>query len=904
MTPTSTFLEAMRNAAATAGTDRGFRYYSSPTDAEFVSYAELERQGRADAAALAAGGHRPGDVAVLAFEPGLGFIRSLYAAFAAGLVAAPVPVAAMRHPEAARHRLEAIVADSRSRLVLTEGAALSPLGIAGGDSVAGARVVDLSTLGGSADDWRPPAIDADSLALLQYTSGSTGVPKGVMVSHGNLVANEAAITGAVGITASSSTVGWLPHYHDMGLVGQLLQPISVAADSVLTSPSQFLRRPLLWLRLITEHRSTHTVGPDFAYGLCTRLVSDEQLAGLDLASLEGVITGAEPVRSPTLAAFAARFAPAGFRAAAFVPAYGMAETTLLVTASVRDGAVTPITVDAGALEAGHLRPGTDGHRTRRARVLRSAGRGPRRRDRRSGDGRPRARRRDRRDPRARPERRPGLLEPAAGDVGGVRRHDHGRSDRLRYLRTGDLGALVDGELVITGRLKDLIIIRGRNLYPQDLETTAEALLHSGCLSAAFEGMASQPQVGPRRRSRPRPPPVRGPGRIRRAGASLRRRGVHDPRARGRAHPQGDAPAHDEREGAARADPVPPGRRSAGHRAHRGLRRAGDDVSIALRSVGDGAASRRRSGGRGVRPVPRGPARRGIRHHHRPVDRARRAIRVPGRSRRRGRRVGAPALVRARGARRLAPRRARADDDDPAPRRSRPHGRRRGRQDVPRGRRLVDRRGADRDDHGRPRARRRSHRLGPHGAGTRLRPLQHGDDGRHRRACRGRRREVADQQRPAVPRDDGARPHGRFRAEGALAGARRQASPGCGRVRHAAEGLDARHPRGRHQRARHSPRGRRARPPRGTAGTRARDRAEEPPTDQAPVHGALPRRRRSPRRDRGGVRRVPAGPTVAASRSSPRVARPSGRRWPTRCSRSRSWSQVRGRSTERPTRWPS
>jgi acyl-CoA synthetase (AMP-forming)/AMP-acid ligase II len=494
MTPNSTFLDAMRDAADAAGAERGFRFYSSPHDSEFASYAQLELQGRADAAALAADGHRPGDVVVLAFEPGLGFIRSLYAAFAAGLVAAPVPVAAMRHPEVARQRLEAIIADSGSRLVLTEGTALLPLGIVDGDSVAGARVVEVSTLAGAADDWRSPAIGSDSLALLQYTSGSTGVPKGVMVSHGNLVANEAAITSAVGITAASRTMGWLPHYHDMGLVGQLLQPISVAADSVLTSPSQFLRRPLLWLRLISEHRSTHTVGPDFAYGLCTRLVTDEQLATLDLSALEVVITGAEPVRNATLAAFSSRFAPAGFRAAAFVPAYGMAETTLLVTASVRDHAVAPISADAGSLEQGLLRAAGDD------RVVELVSCGP---------------------PAAGHEI--AIVDPAtgatspAGEIGEILVRGpsvaQGYWNRPRetaevfgatiagdgtgtvYLRTGDLGALVDGELVITGRLKDLIIIRGRNLYPQDLETTASALLHSGCLSAAFEGTASQPQVG-------------------------------------------------------------------------------------------------------------------------------------------------------------------------------------------------------------------------------------------------------------------------------------------------------------------------------------------------------------------------------------------------------------------------
>ena len=493
----STFVDVMMSTAVAAGDGRGIRFYSSPTDSEFRSYAAFDRQARADAASLTALGHAPGGVVILAFDPGLAFIRALYATFYAGLVAAPVPVAAMRQPGAALGRLEAIIADSRSVLVLTDGTALAAMGLEPGQAPAGASVRQVTTLAGEADaaTWTPPPITAESLALLQYTSGSTGAPKGVMVSHGNLVANEAAITQAAGISAASRTMGWLPHYHDMGLVGQLLQPISVGADSVLTSPSQFLRRPLLWLRLISQYRSTHTVGPDFAYGLCTRLVTDEQLDELDLSALEGVITGAEPVRGSTLAAFSHRFAAAGFHGRAFIPAYGMAETTLLVTASVRSGPVEPIRVDAAGVESGELHEPTSADR-----VVELVSCGP---------------------PAAGHEI--AIMDPASG----LRAHEgaigeilvrgpsvaQGYWDRpeetelafgatlvgepggRRYLRTGDLGALVDGELVITGRIKDLIIIRGRNLYPQDLETTAEAFLHSGCLSAAFEGLGSQPAVG-------------------------------------------------------------------------------------------------------------------------------------------------------------------------------------------------------------------------------------------------------------------------------------------------------------------------------------------------------------------------------------------------------------------------
>ncbi|KRE25943.1 fatty acyl-AMP ligase [Agromyces sp. Soil535] len=495
MNPKGTFLDVMRNAAATAGDARGFRFYASPSDSVFASYEALDRQARADAAALVASGHAAGDVAVLAFDPGLGFIRALYAVFYAGLVAAPVPVAAIRQPDAALRRLASIVADSGSRIVLTEGGALLPLCVAPDDSVGEARVVSIDSLVGRIEEWVPPASDAGSLALLQYTSGSTGTPKGVMVSHGNLVANEAAITSALGLSAASRLVGWLPHYHDMGLVGQLLQPIFFAGDCVFTSPNQFLRRPLLWLKLITQHRATHTVGPDFAYALCTRLVTDEQLAGLDLSSLEGAITGAEPVRVETLRAFAERFARAGFQADAFIPAYGMAETTLLVTAKAAGRVVATIQADAAGIEQGVLRAPVDG-----GRAVDLVSCGP------AADG-----------------HRIEIVDPVSGErlvdgeIGEIlvsgpsvaqgywRRPDAtaavfgvtipGDGDDHRYLRTGDLGTSVAGELLITGRLKDLIIIRGRNIYPQDLEQTASTLLHAGCLSAAFEGSASQPAVG-------------------------------------------------------------------------------------------------------------------------------------------------------------------------------------------------------------------------------------------------------------------------------------------------------------------------------------------------------------------------------------------------------------------------
>ena len=490
----SEFVRRLRLTADSAE-GRGIRFYRSPTDFSDASYAELDTDARARAVELSRAGLAPGDVAILAFEPGLPFVRALLACLYAGVAAAPVPITAMRNADAVRQRLLAILQDAGAKAVLTETGALDGLGLQGETSIADAVVIPVDgPSSASPGDWSMPAIDESALAILQYTSGSTGLPKGVMVSHGNLYANQQAIGGVVGMTADSVAVGWLPHYHDMGLIGQILQPIFVGASLRMTSPSQFLRRPVLWLRLISEHRATHTVGPDFAFALCSRLVTDEQLAELDLSSLKTVITGAEPVRIATLEAFTARFAPAGFRGEAFVPAFGMAETTLLITAH-RDG-VPPraIVVSAEALERDEIAPATGGERSAQLVPCGAPGAGM-----------------DIAivDPATATELRDGRIgeiwvrgtsvaqgywrrpEQTADDFGATLA---GFSDEV-YLRTGDLGAMIDGELVITGRLKDLIIVRGRNIYPQDLEHSAAALLGTGCLSAAFERPGAAPEVG-------------------------------------------------------------------------------------------------------------------------------------------------------------------------------------------------------------------------------------------------------------------------------------------------------------------------------------------------------------------------------------------------------------------------
>ncbi|MBT2509712.1 fatty acyl-AMP ligase [Streptomyces sp. ISL-98] len=447
-----------------------------------VTYADLDRMGRHEAVRLWRAGYRPGDRALLAFEPSLDFLRAVYGAMYAGLTVVPAPVTPGRHLEAIRDWVVSIAADAGSSLVMTTESVAQEL-----SGMEGLTLWRLSDLGDAAhaEAWEEPGLTPDDVAVLQYTSGSTGQPKGVVITHGNLVANERSIAAVTGIDADTVAVGWLPHYHDMGLVGMYLQIAFAGAELIAMSPALFLRRPALWLELITKHRGTATVGPDFAYALCARLVTDEKLEELDLSSLRTVITGAEPVRISTLQRFADRFARCGFQLSAFVPAYGMAEATLIVTAKRPDTSVGTLAVDPAALEQGSAVSSASAD----AAVLVSCGPPT-------------------------PEHEVVIVDPASlspvtdGTVGeicvhgpsiaggywrrpdetaqsfGVRPGGYGRP----FLRTGDLGFLHEGELFVTGRIKDLVIVHGRNIYPTDVETSLAGHLtgRGDAVTAAFE----------------------------------------------------------------------------------------------------------------------------------------------------------------------------------------------------------------------------------------------------------------------------------------------------------------------------------------------------------------------------------------------------------------------------------
>ncbi|MDC6169389.1 non-ribosomal peptide synthetase [Paucibacter sp. XJ19-41] len=433
------------------------------------TYAELDQRVRALAANLQAR-FSIGDRALLLLNNDEHYVISFMACLYAGLVAVPVfPPESMREQHVAR--LRAIAEDCQAACLLTTSAMLPQLRQAGPvlASIEALVVDELATFAGnheSAQAWREHEPDIGDLAFLQYTSGSTATPKGVMVSHGNLAANEWAIEEGLSVGADDVFVSWLPLFHDMGLIGGLLQPIHRGIPVVLMTPAFFLERPLRWLETISRHRGTISGGPDFAYRLCVERVSEEQLRRLDLSCWRLAFSGAEPVRHDTLRAFIDRFAPAGFPAEAVYPCYGLAEATLFVTGGIRGqglvshgfsverlrqgqaavDAKAPLLVSCGSPVSGHdveimstetLTSASDGEVGEIWASGPSLGQGY--------WGRPK--------------------ETAQTFV---------EQDGRRWLRTGDLGFRHQGLLYVAGRLKDLIIVRGHNLYPQDLERTVEA----------------------------------------------------------------------------------------------------------------------------------------------------------------------------------------------------------------------------------------------------------------------------------------------------------------------------------------------------------------------------------------------------------------------------------------------
>lgn len=454
-----------------------------------LSYRELDRQARAIAAALQARGLR-GERVLLLYVPGLEFIAALFGCLYAGAVAVPAYPPTPGQGDRALPRLQAIVADADPALVLSTAGLLEVAQFVFEQAPELARLPrdasDRLALAGVEERWQEVTPDPADVALIQYTSGSTATPKGVCVTHGALAVNLQMIARASRHDADTIVCSWLPFYHDFGLVGGILLPVSLGARAVLLPPFDFLQRPIAWLRALQAYGATDSFVPNFALDLCVRKTTAEERRSLDLSRVERIVVAAEPVRPATLERFAEVFAAHGLRRGRLFPAYGLAEAVVGVSGGPFTRPCRVARIDRDELGRGRWveSEGDD----RRTSALAGCG-----------------------------EPLPGVevvvVDPATrrplpdGGVGELwvrgpnvasgywNRPEASAEtfdarladgDPRSFLRTGDLAALVDGEVFITGRIKDLIVVRGRNHYPQDLERTVERCdprIRPGCTAA-------------------------------------------------------------------------------------------------------------------------------------------------------------------------------------------------------------------------------------------------------------------------------------------------------------------------------------------------------------------------------------------------------------------------------------
>ncbi|ERT03827.1 AMP-binding enzyme family protein, partial [Lyngbya aestuarii BL J] len=326
----NTLVDLLRARATHESEQVGYRFLlDGETQEVSLTYQALDQQSRAIAAHLQSI-CQPGERALLLYQPGLDYISAFFGCLYAGVVAVP---AYPPRPNRSLERIEAILADSKATVALTSQSILSLINrqLEQVQSLQTLHWVATDTLETFADHWQEPVLTSDSLAFLQYTSGSTATPKGVMIAHGNLLQNLAAIHRCFGHSPQSQGVIWLPPYHDMGLIGGVLQPLYGGFGVVLMSPLMFLQRPLRWLEAISRDQATTSGGPNFAYDLCVRKIAPAQREGLDLSSWELAFNGAEPIYDEVIERFTEAFAPYGFRREAFYPCYGLAEATLIVS---------------------------------------------------------------------------------------------------------------------------------------------------------------------------------------------------------------------------------------------------------------------------------------------------------------------------------------------------------------------------------------------------------------------------------------------------------------------------------------------------------------------------------------------------------------------------------------------
>ena len=486
-----TLVDLLEYRAAIQPSHTVFRFINSDGAEDAVlTFATLQRRARAIAAHLAE--HVvPGDRVVLLVPPGLEYVAAFFGCLYAGVVAVP---AYPPNPRRADPRVARIVADCGARIALVSDAFMARLDgwLALTPELSGLTWLDAGRLAdGDPSAWRAPSVTASSLAMLQYTSGSTGDPRGVMLAHANLLHNSAVIHRVSKHRPDDNGVFWLPPFHDMGLIGGILQPIYAGLSAALMAPATFLQRPVRWLEAMSRYQATTSGAPNFAYDLCVERIGDAERASLDLSAWRTSFNGAEPIRADTIERFSQAFSACGLRRDVILPCYGLAEGTLLVSGGPAERAARVMLADRRSLESGELRSPDEGGTSPVALVA---------------SGEPVA------------DQVVAIVDPDTGAVcadsqvgeiwvagASVAVGYWGRPEAstatfqarlpdsdLPFLRTGDLGVLVDRQLIVTGRLKDLVIIDGRNYYPHDIEVAAErshASLRAG-FTAAF-GVASE-----------------------------------------------------------------------------------------------------------------------------------------------------------------------------------------------------------------------------------------------------------------------------------------------------------------------------------------------------------------------------------------------------------------------------
>ncbi|WP_298917494.1 non-ribosomal peptide synthetase [uncultured Nostoc sp.] len=477
----STLVEILQSRSESQPHTEAFSFLQDGEDTVItLTYQELDRRSRAIASQLQSMG-MAGERALLLYPPGLDFLAGFLGCLYAGVVAVP---AYPPHNQRNTPRIQAIIADAQVAIGLTTSNLLPKMQCLLGNLqwlVTDNLSWELETTS------QVSIIKQDALAFIQYTSGSTGTPKGVMVSHGNLMHNCEYIKQAFELTSESVSVTWLPSFHDMGLIDGILQPLYTGFLGVLMPPGTFIQRPIRWIEAISRYKATHCGGPNFAYELCVNKITSEQRQTLDLSSWHTAYSGAEPIRRETLEQFATFFEPCGFQPSFFYPCYGMAEATLMVSGGgVKDEPVYRA-IETDALEQNQIVKVSEnsqnirhlvgcGHSWLDSKIVIV-------------------------DPESLtlcPPNRVGEIWVSGASVAqGYWQKPEETAQTFHaylkdtgegpFLRTGDLGFLDNGELLITGRAKDLIIIRGRNLYPQDIELTAERSHPCLCLGscAAF-----------------------------------------------------------------------------------------------------------------------------------------------------------------------------------------------------------------------------------------------------------------------------------------------------------------------------------------------------------------------------------------------------------------------------------